>query len=95
MNFEWDPEKDAANQQKRDIGFQEASTVFGDPLAWTIADPDHSAEGAAVLDYWLFLATTTYHRGTYGPRRPDSDYKRTFCYSFRATDIRARNEEPR
>lgn len=44
MNFEWDPEKDAANQQKHGIGFQEASTVFGDPLAWTIADPDHSTE---------------------------------------------------
>ena len=44
MNFEWDPEKDAANQQKHGISFQEASTVFGDSLAWTIADPDHSAE---------------------------------------------------
>jgi uncharacterized protein len=44
MNFEWDPEKDAANQQKHGISFQEASTVFGDPLAWTIADPDHSTE---------------------------------------------------
>ena len=44
MNFKWDPEKDAANQQKHGISFQEASTVFGDPLAWTIADPDHSTE---------------------------------------------------
>jgi uncharacterized DUF497 family protein len=42
MNFEWDSEKDAANQRKHGVAFDEASTVFGDPLALTIDDPDHS-----------------------------------------------------
>jgi uncharacterized protein len=28
MGFEWDPVKDAANQQKHGIGFREASEVF-------------------------------------------------------------------
>ncbi len=46
MDFEWDPEKDEANQRKHGVSFEEASTVFGDPLAWTIADPDHSADEA-------------------------------------------------
>jgi len=26
------------------VGFDEASTVFGDPLALTIDDPDHSVD---------------------------------------------------
>ena len=49
MDFEWDPEKDEANQRKHGVSFDEASTVFGDPLAWTIDDPDHSADEARFL----------------------------------------------
>lgn len=44
MDFEWDPEKDEANQRKHGVSFDEASTVFGDPLAVTIDDPDHSED---------------------------------------------------
>ena len=43
-NFEWDPEKDQHNQVKHGVSFDEASTVFGDPFALTISDPDHSVE---------------------------------------------------
>ena len=42
--FEWDPDKDRANQGKHGVGSAEASTVFGDPLSIAIPDPDHSAE---------------------------------------------------
>jgi len=42
MEFEWDPRKDAANQRKHGVGFREAATVFGDPLATTFPDTDHS-----------------------------------------------------
>jgi len=42
MEFEWDPAKARLNDRKHGIGFEEASTVFGDPLAVTFADPDHS-----------------------------------------------------
>ncbi len=42
MDFEWDEAKHRQNVRKHRIGFAEASTVFGDPLAVTIADPDHS-----------------------------------------------------
>jgi uncharacterized DUF497 family protein len=42
MQFEWDPKKAAENLRKHRISFEEASTVFGDPLAITFADPDHS-----------------------------------------------------
>jgi uncharacterized DUF497 family protein len=42
MEFEWDPAKAAANLEKHGVGFSEATTVFGDPLEITTADPDHS-----------------------------------------------------
>jgi uncharacterized protein len=42
MEFEWDPRKDAANRRKHGAGFREAATVFGDPLATTFPDIDHS-----------------------------------------------------
>ncbi len=42
MEFEWDPDKSEANLKKHGVSFHEASTVFGDPLAITFNDPDHS-----------------------------------------------------
>ena len=42
MKFEWDPDKSGANLKKHGISFHEAATVFGDPLAITFNDPDHS-----------------------------------------------------
>ena len=44
LQFEWDPEKAKANLKKHEVGFEEALTVFGDPLARMFDDPDHSAE---------------------------------------------------
>jgi hypothetical protein len=42
MKFEWDAGKDRVNLEKHGVSFAEATTVFGDPLAGTIPDPDHS-----------------------------------------------------
>jgi len=42
VNFEWDPVKARHNRRKHRVSFQEAATVFGDPLAVTYPDPDHS-----------------------------------------------------
>lgn len=44
MQFEWDPNKAAGNLTKHRVSFDEASSVFGDPLAISIADPDHSVD---------------------------------------------------
>ena len=50
MNFEWDQNKAATNQQKHGITFQEAATVFQDEDALQIFDPDHSeAEDRFIL----------------------------------------------
>ena len=42
MIFEWDPSKAAKNRRKHGVSFHEAATAFGDPLAMTYQDPDHS-----------------------------------------------------
>lgn len=42
MEFEWDSEKADRNVAKHGVSFHEAATVFGDPLADTYYDPDHS-----------------------------------------------------
>ena len=44
MEFEWDEEKNVSNIQTHGVSFEEAATVFGDPLSDTFDDPDHSAE---------------------------------------------------
>ncbi len=42
MDFEWDPRKAEINLRKHGVSFTEAGTVFGDDLAITVPDPDHS-----------------------------------------------------
>jgi uncharacterized DUF497 family protein len=42
LKFEWDSRKARSNLSKHGIGFEEASTIFGDFLSLTIPDPDHS-----------------------------------------------------
>jgi uncharacterized DUF497 family protein len=42
--FEWDEKKSERNFKKHGVSFEEASTVFGDPLSLTIDDPLHSTE---------------------------------------------------
>ena len=42
MTFQWNPDKASSNAEKHGVSFEEAVTVFGDPLAVTISDPDHS-----------------------------------------------------
>ena len=42
LKFEWDPRKAQINLHKHGISFEEAATVFGDKLAITMLDPDHS-----------------------------------------------------
>lgn len=44
MYFDWDKNKAASNLTKHKVSFEEAATVFGDPLSDTFDDPDHSIE---------------------------------------------------
>ena len=51
MNFEWDEPKAVSNLRKHDVSFDEATTVFGDPLALTFSDPNHSDEEERFLTF--------------------------------------------
>ncbi len=42
MVFQWDQEKAATNLVKHGVSFDEAKTVFDDPLYIDFYDPDHS-----------------------------------------------------
>lgn len=42
FTFEWDDTKARSNRRKHGVSFEEAATVFADPLAQVFDDPDHS-----------------------------------------------------
>jgi hypothetical protein len=42
LRFEWNRRKAESNLAKHGVSFEEAGTVFGDPLAQIIDDPRHS-----------------------------------------------------
>jgi len=44
IRFEWDENKNELNKKKHRISFEEAQTVFYDPEALVIDDPEHSEE---------------------------------------------------
>jgi hypothetical protein len=51
VKFEWDAKKAAANLRRHGVSFEEATTVFGDRLAKTYEDPDHSDREARELTF--------------------------------------------
>ena len=53
MKFEWDPKKASANITKHHVSFFEAASVFGDPWALTLEDPDQSIRQKQICDFWI------------------------------------------
>ncbi len=53
LTVEWDLKKAQVNFRKHRVSFEEASTVFGDPMSVTIRDPDHSIGEVRFLDVGL------------------------------------------
>jgi uncharacterized DUF497 family protein len=49
VRFEWDPAKNRANIKNHKVSFEEAQTVFFDPLALVAEDPDHSKDEDRLL----------------------------------------------
>ena len=41
-DIEWDENKNVLNQKQHHISFEEAASIFSDPLELTIPDPEHS-----------------------------------------------------
>lgn len=44
MGYEWDDDKAKLNAEKHGVSFEDAATVFGDPLYVEFYDPDHSTD---------------------------------------------------
>jgi uncharacterized protein len=71
VEFENDPVKAVTNLAKHKVSFEEAASVFGDPLALTFADPDHSVGEERWLMFGLSQAGRmlavifTHRRGKY------------------------------
>lgn len=42
--LDWDPNKTTANARKHKVTFEQATTVFGDPLALSVYDEEHSTQ---------------------------------------------------
>jgi uncharacterized DUF497 family protein len=53
MKFEWDQQKAKANLRKHGVRFQEAASIFGDTLAITFEDPDHSISENRYITFGL------------------------------------------
>jgi uncharacterized DUF497 family protein len=65
VRFEWDDDKARANLKKHKVSFDEASTVFGDPLAKIFSDDEHSSEevreiivGHSILERLVLVSFT-------------------------------------
>ncbi len=50
MNFEWDEDKAEQNYRRHGVHFEEAISIFNDPLAITIYDPAHSSTEERFVD---------------------------------------------
>ncbi len=44
LQFEWDPNKAVKNIEKHQVSFDEAATVFDDPMFITVVDEEHSVD---------------------------------------------------
>ena len=53
MKFEWDYDKASSNLAKHSVSFEEATTVFGDTLSFTVPDPDHSEDEERFLIFGI------------------------------------------
>lgn len=70
MEFEWDNNKATKNLKKHGVSFREAASVFGDPLAITFDDPDHSIGEYRLLTFGttrtgkMAIVSHTYRNGS-------------------------------
>jgi len=53
VEFEWNSKKAAKNLKKHGVSFREAASAFGDPLAITFDDPDHSIGEHRMLTFGI------------------------------------------
>jgi uncharacterized DUF497 family protein len=69
FEVEWDEKKNRLNQQKHHVSFEEASSVFIDPLELTIDDPAHTVSEHRFISIgqslrWRLLVVSYAERGS-------------------------------
>jgi uncharacterized protein len=71
MKFQWDPTKAESNVRKHGVSFDEAVTVFKDPLALIFDDTEHSEDehreiiiGLSTLSRMLLVCFVERHENT-------------------------------
>lgn len=79
MEFEWDREKAKKNDRKHKVSFDEAMTVFYDPLSATFDDPDHSVDEQRLITVGYFFSWTFACSLTYRERQNRTNYQCSFC----------------
>ena len=69
MQFEWDRRKAASNLRKHGVSFDEAGSIYLDPLAVSGPDPDHSEGESRYVTFGmsslgrLLVVSHTYRHG--------------------------------
>ena len=87
FEFEWDQNKNRANRTKHGVSFQEAATVFSDPLSLVTPNDEHASGearyhiiGSSVFNELLTVSYTE-RRGRIriiGARRPTRRERREY-----------------
>ena len=85
--LEWDRGKAATNLRKHRVAFEDASTVFLDPLAITFADPDHSMEENREITIGFTNEKASRPGLPLRARAADSYYQRTCCNGSRTKAV--------
>jgi len=86
VTYEWDPRKAKSNLRRHGISFEEAGSVFLDPLAITFPDPDHSDEE----DREITIGLSKKHRVVFVSHCPRGD--RTRIISVRRATRKERKQ---
>lgn len=87
MRFEWDANKARRNFGKHAVEFEEAATVFADPLFLIFADDEHSSIELRYVNHGKVLRRTIVGRGIHAERRGHTHNKRARGNSRRKKTI--------
>ena len=71
MEFEWDPAKEAVNEEKHGIGFVDAMAVFDDPrrLEEDTTKPEHGEQRRRAIGRMGSIVVTVISTDRHGRRR--------------------------
>lgn len=93
MRFTWDPQKAESNLSKHGVAFEEAVTVFADPLAVIAPDAEHAERAIIVGQSTQAQVLVTVFIETSRPDNSDEDETRVISARLATKHERRRYEE--